>query len=68
MALTDKDIITTRAQGRRRFLAKVGGALVGAAAVAASSSVAAKDAKDYIARDNKGGTTRDKDQPSGDKA
>lgn len=69
MALKDDDIKTTRLKSRRSFLGRVGATVGGAvAAIAVATPAKAKDAKDFIARDNKGGTKRDKDQRSGDAA
>jgi hypothetical protein len=75
MSLKDDDIVTTRVQPRRRFLARVSGAVAGALAIVAGSAPAiARDAKDFIPADNKSvdidkrDPRADRDKRSGDQA
>jgi hypothetical protein len=75
MAIKDEDIVTTRVQPRRRFLARVGGMVAGTLAlVTASTPAAARDARDFIPADNKSvdldkrDPRADRDRRSGDQS
>jgi hypothetical protein len=71
MTLKDDDIVTTQAQTRRKFFGRVGGAVAVAvtgalAVITASSRAQAKDARDFIPKDNKARTPHDQNTRSGD--
>jgi hypothetical protein len=72
MSLKDSDIVTTPVSSRRNFLSRAARVTLTALGAATTSTLASaaekkRDASDYVARDNKGGKTRDKDKSSGDR-